>query len=133
MKRRIDCTPHGAPPMKIPVWTKPAIYGAVAGAVVMAIVGFNYMGWTTSHTAQRMAQEEATTAVVAALLPLCVAKARDDADPARLVKLRGETSSYSRSEQVRAAGWATMPGMTGPNANLATACSERLATASTGG
>ncbi len=99
----------------------------------MAIVGFNYMGWTSRGTAERMAQDEASTAVVAALLPMCVAKARDDADPARLVKLRGETSSYSRSEQVRAAGWATLPGMSGPNSNLATACSERLITATAGG
>lgn len=107
----------------------PAIYSAAAGAVVMAIVGFNYMGWTTSATAQRMAQDQAGTAVVAALVPLCVAKARDDADPARLTKLRGETSSYSRGEQVRSAGWATLPGMTAPHQALASACSERLITA----
>ena len=119
--------------MKIPVWTMPAIYSASAGAVAMAIVGFNYMGWTTSATAERMAQEKASTAVVAALVPLCVAKARDDADATRLTKLRGETSSFSRSEQVRAAGWATLPGMTSPNSNLASACSERLVTAAVGG
>jgi hypothetical protein len=119
--------------MKIPVWTKPAIWGAVGGALFTALFGFNYLGWSSAGNAKRMAEAHADTAIVAAMVPFCVAKAKEDADPARLEKLRAETSSYTRSEQVRAAGWATLPGMTSADGNLARACSERLLTVTAGG
>jgi len=116
--------------MKMPIWTKPAIWGGVFGAVAIASIGFSSFGWTTSTSANRMADDRASTAVVGALVPFCVAMAKADTDAARMTKLRGETSSYSRSDIVRTSGWATMPGMTAPDYNLATACSERLTTAS---
>ena len=50
--------------MTIPVWLKPSLWGALAGAAAMAIIGFSQLGWTTSSTAERLAQERADTAVV---------------------------------------------------------------------
>jgi len=73
--------------MKMPVWTKPAVWGGVFGAVALA---------------------------------------KADTNAARMTKHKTETSSYSRSDIVRTSGWATMPGMTAPDYNLATACSDRL-------
>jgi hypothetical protein len=116
--------------MRLPEWTKPAIWGAVAGGVVTVVVGFSYMGWSTAGSADRMAQVRADTAVVAALVPFCAAKAQQDTDLGKLVKFHAETSSYSRSDIVRAAGWATLPGMTAPDYALSQACSDRLQTAS---
>ena len=63
-------------PMQIPVWLKPGLWGAASGAVVMAIVGFSQLGWKTEGTAEQLAQDRADTAVVAALVPFCVAKAQ---------------------------------------------------------
>jgi hypothetical protein len=106
---------------------KPAIWGAVAGAVVMSLVGFRLLGWTTAGSAERAATEQANTAVVTALVPFCVAKAEQDTDATKLVKLRAEESSYSRGQLVQAAGWATMPGATAADDALARACAETLA------
>ena len=42
---------------------KPVLWGAVGGAIVLAIVGFNWGGWVTGGTAVAMAKETAATAV----------------------------------------------------------------------
>ena len=115
--------------MKLPDWTKPGLWGAIVGGIVTMILGFSYMGWTTAGSTDRIAAERASAAVTAALVPFCLAKAEGDVDPAKLAKLKTEQSSYSRSDMVRTAGWATMPGMVAPDYALAQACSERLQTA----
>jgi hypothetical protein len=112
--------------MRVPVWVKPGVWGSVAGALAISILGFSQMGWTTGGSADRMATERANAAVVAAFVPFCVAKAQEDADRAKLVKLDGEMSSYSRRQIVSDAGWATMLGMTSPDDALASACSDKL-------
>ena len=112
--------------MRVPEWVKPGVWGAVVGAIAISIFGFSEMGWTTGGTADRMATERASAAVVAAFVPFCVAKAHQDADGTKLVKLAGETSTYSRQEIVTDAGWATMLGMTSPDNALASACSDKL-------
>jgi hypothetical protein len=119
--------------MKLPAATKPALWGAVGGALAMTIFGFAVLGWHGARGAREMAANGARDAVTAALVPFCVAKAQGDADPAKLAKLKAETSSYSRSELVRSAGWSTLPGMQGSDYSLATACSEQLLVAKAGG
>lgn len=112
--------------MQIPVWIKPGIWGGVLGAVAMAIVGFSQLGWTTAGSAERLAQDRADTAVVAALVPFCVMKAEQDPDHTALAKFQAEESTYSRSELVLKAGWATVGGSTAPNDALVRACSDKL-------
>ena len=114
--------------MQIPVWLKPGLWGAASGAVVMAIVGFSQLGWKTEASAEQLAQERADTAVVAALVPFCVAKAQVDTEQAALAKLRAEQSSYSRSDLVVKAGWATLGIAKSPDSALARACSAELYT-----
>jgi hypothetical protein len=97
-------------PMKIPVWVKPGVWGAVAGAIAMAIIGFSQLGWTTSATAEQLAQDRSNTSVVAALVPFCVAKAQQDPDKAVFAK----------------AGWATVGNEKSPDNALARACSDKL-------
>jgi hypothetical protein len=112
--------------MSIPVWLKPALWGAACGAILLAFVGFSQLGWQTTSGAKQLAQETADTAVVAALVPFCVAKAQRDGDMATLTKLRAEQSSYSRSNMVRQAGWATLGRASTPDGPLAVACSTEL-------
>jgi ABC-type amino acid transport substrate-binding protein len=112
--------------MRLPEWTKPAIWGAIVGGIATAIVGFSYLGWTTGGSAEKMAQAQSEAAVVSALVPFCATKAQQDADVTKLAKFRAETSSYGRTDIVSAAGWATMPGMTGADNDLARACAEKL-------
>jgi hypothetical protein len=118
--------------MKIPVWLKPGLWGVAAGAVAMAIVGFWQLGWTTSAKAETLAQERASVAVVAALVPFCVAKAQQDPDKSVFAKMQTETSSYSRSDLVMKAGWATLGNQKSPDSALARACSEMLNTPKSG-
>jgi hypothetical protein len=112
--------------MKMPIWLKPGLWGAVAGAIAISIVGFSQLGWTTAATAERLAQERADTAVVAALVPFCVAKAQQDPDKAVLAKFQAEQSSYSRSDMVMKAGWATLGNEKSPDDALAGACADKL-------
>jgi hypothetical protein len=110
--------------VNFPEYTKPAVWGAIAGAVAMVIVGFSSLGWTTAGTAQRLAKQSADEAVVAALVPVCVAKAK--LDSVELARFEAEPSSYTRGQMVTAAGWANFGGETTPDYALARACSEKL-------
>lgn len=111
----------------LPVETKPFLWGAVAGAIALAFVGFNWGGWVTGGTAEKLAGARADQATVAALSPICVAQFKTSAKAqASLVALR-EADSWKQGEYVSKGGWATMPGSTAePNQQVATACAEAL-------
>jgi pimeloyl-ACP methyl ester carboxylesterase len=106
---------------------RPALWGAVAGAIALAIVGFSWGGWVTGGTAETLAKNSAATAVVAALTPICVEKFRQAADAsANLVEMKKATYAWDQSKFVEKGGWATMPGSTEPNSAVAKACAESL-------
>jgi hypothetical protein len=88
--------------MHIPASVKPAIWGALGGAVVAMIIGFGWGGWVTGGTAGKMATTSAQEATILALTPLCVVKAEQQPD--QLVLLKKE-SSWSRGSFVEKAGW----------------------------
>jgi hypothetical protein len=88
--------------MQVPASVKPAIWGAIGGAVAAMIIGFNWGGWVTGGTAGKMAATSAQDASILALTPLCVAKAEQQ--PEQLVLLKKE-SSYGRGTFVTKAGW----------------------------
>ena len=70
--------------------------------------------------------DEVRQDVVAALLPICMAQAAADPDNgARLSELK-ETRSDQRAEVLMKTGWATMPGSSEPDPNLAMLCAETL-------
>ena len=113
--------------MKFPEWLKPAFYGAVAGAEAISIAGFSWGGWVTGSSAREMAADQAKLEVVAALVPVCVEQSRLDPNViATLASLKGE-ATYKRGDMLMKAGWATMPGSTDPDRNVAKACMEKLA------
>ena len=105
---------------------RPALWGAVAGAIALAIVGFSWGGWVTV-AAETLARNSAATAVVAALAPICVEKFRQAADAStNLVEMKKATYAWDQSKFVEKGGWATMPGSTEPNSAVAKACAESL-------
>jgi hypothetical protein len=106
---------------------KPALWGAAAGAVALAIVGFGWGGWVTGGTAETLAKNGAATAVVAALTPICVEKFRQSADAsANFAEMKKATYAWDQGKFVEKGGWATMPGSTEPNSAVARACAESL-------
>jgi hypothetical protein len=118
--------------MEIRSGVKPGLWGAVAGAIAMAVLGFSYLGWTTASTSQKLAQDTAGAAVVAALVQFCVIKAEADPNATILTRFRAEQSSYSRSDIVMKAGWASFGDKTMDSDALARACAEKLHVAKAG-
>ena len=88
--------------MKVPASVKPAVWGAIGGAIAAMIIGFVWGGWVTGGTAGRMVESSAEMATVQALTPLCVAKAEQEPEQLLLLK---EESSYQRDDFVVKAGW----------------------------
>ena len=58
------------------------LWGAVAGAVALAIVGFTWGGWSTSNGAAKQAE----AAVLSALIPVCAKEVM--ADPSAVAELK---------------------------------------------
>ncbi len=117
--------------MEIPKETKaavkPALWGAAAGAIALAIVGFNWGGWVTGGTAETIAKNRAATAVVAVLAPICVEKFRQAAGAsANLAEMKKATYASDQSRFIEKGGWATMPGSTEPDSAVARACAQTL-------
>ena len=113
--------------MKIHPGVKPAVWGAVAGAIALAVVGFSQLGWILGSTAAKMATQRAETAVVAALAPICVERFQQQPDAAaKLVAFNKVSSSWDRRSLIEKGGWATMPGSSTPNSAVASVCAEKL-------
>jgi hypothetical protein len=108
---------------------QPALWGAVAGAIALAIVGFNWGGWVAGGTAAKLADSRAETAVIAVLTPICVDKFRQAADaPANLAEMKKISSTWEHGRFIEKGGWATAPGSTEANSAVARACAETLGT-----
>src|SRR5207248_6605947 len=102
--------------MKIHPRVKPAVWGAVVGAIAFTVVGFSSLGWTLGSTAEKMATQRAEAAVVAVLTPICVEKFQQQTDAAaKLVAFNKISSSWDRRSIIEKGGWATMPGTDKPN------------------
>ena len=112
--------------MNAPIWLKPALFGAGAGAVALAIVGFAWGGWMTSSKANEVAAMKSRMAVVAALVPICLEQSRRDPQEVKTLAMLKDASPFERSRMLMDAGWATMPGTDDPNRSVAQACATEL-------
>ncbi len=52
------------------------LWSAIGGAIVLAIIGFNWGGWVLGSTSQKMGEEMAEEAVVSRLAHICVEQFR---------------------------------------------------------
>ena len=100
--------------MKIPVEIKPAVWGAIGGAIALAIVGFNWGGWVTGGKAEADATERAHGAVVSALAPVCVEKFQHTVDVTANRAALKKLESWAQGDFVEKGGWATVPGNNPP-------------------
>jgi pimeloyl-ACP methyl ester carboxylesterase len=96
--------------MKLPVETKPALWGIVGGAIAAAIVGFSWGGWVTASTASANATQRADAAVVVALAPVCVERFQRATDVSANLAALTKVDSWSRGDFIEKGGWATIPG-----------------------
>ena len=105
---------------------KPGLWGAIGGAIVLAIVGFAWGGWVTGETAQEMAEEMAENAVVDRLAPICVEQFNQGSEKDQKLKELKEKASYERGDYVEKQGWATMLGEKEPDGKVAEKCADML-------
>ena len=83
-------------------------------------------GWTLGSTAERMAREQAHTAVVAVLAPICVEKFQQQANSgAKLIEFK-KAASWDQRALIEKGGWATTPGTETMNSAVANACAEKI-------
>lgn len=99
--------------------------GAAIGCAITLLVGFGWGGWMLGGKAQKLADERVSTAVIAALAPICVDKFQKASNAtASMVALKA-TDSWKQDTFVAEGGWATFPGNE-PNRSVAEACAKLL-------
>ncbi len=113
--------------MSIPVWTKPAFFGAVVGAILLAMVGFIWGGWVTGSSAQDMAAKQSSADVATALTPYCMEKSTTDPTRVAVMAEFAAASTSAKRTVIEKAGWATPLGSDAPNRALALSCATALA------
>ncbi len=103
-----------------------ALWGAVGGGIVLAIIGFTWGGWVTGGTARELGQEMAEVAVVGLLAPICVEQFNQDSAKDQKLTTLKETDSWKRNDYVEKQGWATMPGEKEADSKVAGKCAELI-------
>ena|SRR5690348_18453091 len=101
------------------------LQGACIGAFVTTVIGFSWGGWTLGKTADRMANQRANNAVVAALAPICVDKFQSATEAKTTLAKLKTVESWQQDRFVVDGGWATFPG-NAPNREVAEACAKML-------
>ena len=112
--------------MKFPAEVKPALWGAVGGAVLLALVGFAWGGWMTAAKARETAMRDSNVAVVAALAPICAIQFKAQADAGTKLGELTKLASYEQAGFIDKGGWATMPGADKPIDGVARGCLNLL-------
>lgn len=114
--------------MDIPQWIKPGAYGAVAGGIIVAVVGFTWGGWVTGGSALASAQEAAEASRTELAAAICVQNFMADARVRNnLAELQDVSSSTQRRGYVEAGSWAVMPDREEIARTTAAQCANALA------
>ncbi len=113
--------------MQTSVWyqgesLKRLLQGAAVGAVATLIVGFGWGGWMLGSTAKTLADSAASSAVVAAIAPICVDQFQRSADAANNLTELKKTDSWQQAAYVEKGGWAVMPGSKAVDTGVPQAC-----------
>jgi hypothetical protein len=97
---------------------KYGFWGLAGGAISAMIVGFNWGGWSTSSTTNKMSED----AVLASNAAICVAQFMQDPSHATKLKEFEALSSYRRSEFIENGGWDRVPGQEKADWGVSTSC-----------
>ena len=116
---------------ELPAGWKPFSLGALAGAALLAWVGFDALGWKLNSAAETLATRKADAAVVSAFASICRDQFVKGADYSVRLEALNKIERYSRGDAVAKAGWATMTGAKEPRSGVAQECAELLIPAKT--
>lgn len=97
----------------------------LTGAIVFFVVGF-FLASLNNTDAREIARLTEHDAMIAALVPNCLADARSDSDRvAKILAING-SEEYLRRDAIIRNGWANIPGSDIASYDLATACLHSL-------
>ena len=114
--------------MNIPVWIKPAAYGAIVGGIIVAIVGFSWGGWVTGGTARTSASAAADASRTDLAAAICVQNFMADENAReRLAELKELARATQQRDYIQAGNWAAMPDRDEVARPTATLCARMLA------
>ncbi len=105
---------------------KQLLQGAALGAFATLGIGFSWGGFMLGSTAKTLADSTASSAVVAAIAPICVDQFQRSADAADNLTALKKTGTWEQAAYVEKGGWATMPGSKEPDQAVARACAAVL-------
>jgi pimeloyl-ACP methyl ester carboxylesterase len=115
--------------MKLPVETKPVLWGIAGGAIAAAIVGFSWGGWVTASTAAAKRDATGRRCLSLWLLHRSASKDSSALRTSRPIWPRSRRSIHGREgDFIEKGGWATIPGSkaTEPVSGVAKACALLL-------
>ena len=117
--------------MPTPAWyqgesLKRLLQGAAVGVVATLAIGFGWGGWMLASTAKTLADSTASSAVVAAVAPICVDQFQRSADATDNLTALKKTDSWQQAAYVEKGGWAMMPGSKAVHSGVPQACAALL-------
>jgi hypothetical protein len=105
---------------------KRLLQGAAVGVVATLVVGFGWGGWMLGSSARTLADTAASSAVVAAIAPICADQFQRSADAANNLTELKKTDSWQQAAYVEKGGWAVMPGSKAADSGVSQACAAIL-------
>jgi len=105
---------------------KRLLQGAAVGVAATIAVGFGWGGWMLGSSAKTLADNTASSAVVAAVAPICVDQFQRSADAAANMTALKKTESWQQAAYVEKGGWAVMPGSKAADSGVPQACAALL-------
>ncbi len=102
------------------------LQGVAAGAIATLVIGFGWGGWMLGSSAKTLADNTASSAVVAAIAPICVDQFQRSADATNNLTELKKTDSWQQAAYVEKGGWATMPGSKAADSGVPQACAALL-------
>jgi hypothetical protein len=105
---------------------KQLLQGAALGAFATLGIGFGWGGFMLGSTVKTLADSTASSAVVAAIAPICADQFQRSADAAVNLTALKKTDSWQQAAYVEKGGWAVMPGSKEADSGVPQACAALL-------
>ena len=105
------------------------LQGVAAGAIATLVIGFGWGGWMLGGSAKELADNAASSAVVAAIAPICADQFQRSADAASNLTALKKTDLWQQAAYVEKGGWAVMPGSKAVDSGVPQACAALLSAA----
>src|ERR1700729_2163193 len=89
---------------------KRLLQGTAVGVAATVAIGFGWGGWMLGSSAKTLADSTASSAVVAAIAPICVDQFQHSADAATNLTALKKTDTWQQGAYVEKGGWAVLRG-----------------------